>query len=223
MQNPTRDEMITVALGLVRDRGVAGLSIRRLAAELGCPASALYQYIANKDELLTLLWDEVIGTVELPAPSQDNWRQTVIDAATAIRRALLPYVPLYDAMRERPMAGAHTIRFYERGLGIFTEAGFDLDDVQPLWDMLIDLVLAFVSYERAWIEHRSEVGVEDQEISEFYRGLFEDLPPEEYPYFRALGGRFKLKSRDMAGWFDRAVVLMVDGIAAQHPSVRASD
>jgi AcrR family transcriptional regulator len=215
--------MITVALGLVRDRGVAGLSIRRLATELGCPASALYQYVASKDELLTLLWDEVIGTVELPAPTQDDWRQTILDAAQAIRRSLWQYVSLYDVMRERPMAGPHTVRFYERGLGIFTEAGFDLDDIQPSWDMLIDLVLAFVSYERAWIEHRSHLDVDDQEIAEFYKGLFEDLPPEEYPYFRALGGRFKLKSRDMGGWFDRAIVLMVDGIAAQHPSVRASD
>lgn len=215
--------MITVALGLVRDRGVAGLSIRRLAAELGCSVSTLYQYVANKDELLTLLWDEVIGTVELPEPSSENWRQTILDAAAAIRRSLRQYISLYDVMREQPMAGPHTIRFYERGLGIFTEAGFDLDDIQPLWDMLIDLVLAFVSYERAWIEHRAAVRVEDQEIAAFYKGLFEDLPPEEYPYFRALVGRFKLKPRDMAGWYDRAIVLMVDGIAAQHPTVRASD
>ncbi|WP_460514812.1 TetR/AcrR family transcriptional regulator C-terminal domain-containing protein [Flindersiella endophytica] len=222
MENPTRDEMITVALGLVRDRGVAGVSVRRLATALDCPASALYQFVANKDELLTLLWDEVIGTVGLPQPSQEHWRQTIVDAAQAIRRSLLPYVSLYDVMRERPMAGTHTVRFYERGLGIFTEAGFDLDDIQPLWDMLIDLVLAFVSYERAWIEHRSDVQVDDREIAEFYKGLFEDLPPEEYPYFRALGGRFKLKSRDMDGWFDRAIVLLVDGIAAQHPTVRAS-
>jgi len=37
------------------DRGAAGLSLRAIARDLGMVSSAVYRYVASRDELLTLL------------------------------------------------------------------------------------------------------------------------------------------------------------------------
>jgi len=44
-----------VARRLLAERGVAGLSLREVAREMGLVSSALYRYFANRDELLTAL------------------------------------------------------------------------------------------------------------------------------------------------------------------------
>jgi AcrR family transcriptional regulator len=44
-----------VAQRLIAERGVAGLSLREVAREMGLVSSALYRYYASRDELLTAL------------------------------------------------------------------------------------------------------------------------------------------------------------------------
>lgn len=47
--------LIEVSAKLLDEHGVPGLSLREVARELGVVSSAVYRYVANRDELLTLL------------------------------------------------------------------------------------------------------------------------------------------------------------------------
>lgn len=65
---------------LVRD-GAAGLSLRSVARELGMVSSAVYRYVASRDELLTLLiveaYTELAHALEKAAAGRDGrgrWR-----------------------------------------------------------------------------------------------------------------------------------------------------
>jgi AcrR family transcriptional regulator len=69
----SRDEIVAASLRLARGRGLARLTMRRLADELGTAPSTLYYHIAGKHDLMTLLRDAVLDTVELPDPGAGDW------------------------------------------------------------------------------------------------------------------------------------------------------
>src|SRR5262249_31947220 len=55
-----RDGVVRVALRLLDEWGLDGLSLRRLAAELGVKAPALYWYFESKQELLDEMADAML-------------------------------------------------------------------------------------------------------------------------------------------------------------------
>ncbi|KAA0111568.1 TetR/AcrR family transcriptional regulator [Mycolicibacterium sp. P9-22] len=75
---------------LVTD-GAAGLSLRAVAREIGLVSSAVYRYVASRDDLLTLLlvdaYTELADTVEAAAESASgDWASRLVVMAHAARR-----------------------------------------------------------------------------------------------------------------------------------------
>jgi AcrR family transcriptional regulator len=68
-RRPTRRTALTIeaivaaAIEVLDEAGVVGLSMRRVADQLGTGASSLYAHVTGKDELLELVFDELIGQV----------------------------------------------------------------------------------------------------------------------------------------------------------------
>ena len=59
----SREQIVRAAIELLDAEGAAGLSMRRLGTKLGSGATSLYWHVANKDELLELAVDEVLGEI----------------------------------------------------------------------------------------------------------------------------------------------------------------
>ncbi|WP_324192673.1 TetR/AcrR family transcriptional regulator [Nocardia transvalensis] len=62
----SREQIVATALDIVAREGGDALSMRRVADALGCAPMSLYRHVRDKDELLVLLLDQVVG--ELPRP-----------------------------------------------------------------------------------------------------------------------------------------------------------
>ncbi len=58
------------------DHGAAGLSLRAIARDLGMVSSAVYRYVASRDELLTLLLVDAYSEL---ADTADRARDAVAD------------------------------------------------------------------------------------------------------------------------------------------------
>ncbi|WP_066367112.1 GntR family transcriptional regulator [Herbidospora mongoliensis] len=69
-----RKQVLRAAVAIADVEGLDAVSMRRLAAELGVGPMSLYRHVANKDELVTQMTDEVFGETELPVPGPDGWR-----------------------------------------------------------------------------------------------------------------------------------------------------
>ncbi|HWH26068.1 MAG TPA: TetR family transcriptional regulator [Pseudolysinimonas sp.] len=86
-----RESVITAALALLDEHGLAELTMRRLAAALDVQPSALYWHVTNKQTLLAALADRILGHAR-PSPAEDvDWRTAAAAEAAAIRDALLAY------------------------------------------------------------------------------------------------------------------------------------
>src|SRR3954447_19587690 len=84
----TRELIVDAALALLERDGLQGLSMRRLAQELGSGAASLYWHVGDKEELLSLLLDRIVGEAQVPEPDPENWQGTVKELARASRRLL---------------------------------------------------------------------------------------------------------------------------------------
>lgn len=83
-------DVVSTALRVLDDHGLADLTMRRLAAELDVRPSALYHHVASKQALLAAVADEILrrGARDLPV---GDWRTRHHAAATTLRDALLAY------------------------------------------------------------------------------------------------------------------------------------
>jgi AcrR family transcriptional regulator len=119
-----REQIVKAAIELLDAEGLAGLSMRRLGAKLGSGATSLYWYVANKDELLELALDEVMGEVYLPEVDDTSWRTACTIFATAMRAMLLrhPWVPSLFGVR--PNIGPNSMRLSDRAIAVLVKAGF---------------------------------------------------------------------------------------------------
>src|SRR5689334_23235283 len=70
----SREVILETALRLLDADGLEGVSMRRVADELGTGPASLYAHVANKEELLELLHDRVLAEVELPEPDPEHWQ-----------------------------------------------------------------------------------------------------------------------------------------------------
>ncbi len=79
-----REEIVEAAFSMLREGGLGGLSMRRLADELGVHAGALYYHVANKQELLVAVAGRILGGDDAANATEDPRR-----AAADLRGALL--------------------------------------------------------------------------------------------------------------------------------------
>jgi DNA-binding transcriptional regulator YhcF (GntR family) len=76
---PDRDRVIRAAVTVADAEGLTGLSMRRLAAEVGIPTMSLYRYVVDKEELILYMLEAVFVSNPPPdlTPATDGWRACV--------------------------------------------------------------------------------------------------------------------------------------------------
>lgn len=78
--SPDRDLVVRTAVTIADAEGLTGLSMRRLAGELGIPTMSVYRHVADKEELVLLMMDRVMALNPPPPhldPDHDGWRACV--------------------------------------------------------------------------------------------------------------------------------------------------
>ena len=84
-----RERIATTAREMIDEVGVEKLTMRAVAGRLDVSAMALYHHVEDKDELLRLVGDDVLGRIELPDPDSGHWREVFISISMAAVDALL--------------------------------------------------------------------------------------------------------------------------------------
>src|SRR3954454_16382861 len=90
----TREQVVEAAIRLADAEGLAAVTMRRIATELGAGAMSLYTYVPDKDRLLDLMVDEVGGAAR-PVRITGDWRADVVALAGSQREVMLahPWLP----------------------------------------------------------------------------------------------------------------------------------
>lgn len=126
---------ITGAAVRVADRaGLAGVSMRQVAAELGTGAGSLYRYLDNRDDLLDLMADHVCAEYELGGPSGD-WLADLVAVGLQARGICRRHPWLAELMLTRPVVGPNGVEVTEHVLAVLA------DHPAPDGDKLVALAM----------------------------------------------------------------------------------
>jgi AcrR family transcriptional regulator len=119
----TRDRAVRVAVALADAGGIASLSMRKLARELGVEAMSLYYHVKNKDELLDGMVELVYGEIVLPSIGA-GWKATMRERAESVREVLGRHPWAISMVDERTTQG--TMRHLDTSIGVLRDAGFSV-------------------------------------------------------------------------------------------------
>ncbi|MFF4169762.1 TetR/AcrR family transcriptional regulator [Streptomyces sp. NPDC001744] len=85
-----RDRIVVAAIRMLDEEGLTGLSMRKLASELGVTAMSLYWYVDTKDDIIEYAVDTAYGEIDLAAvDAAGGWRDRIRVLALAYRRMLV--------------------------------------------------------------------------------------------------------------------------------------
>ncbi|MEV4262289.1 TetR/AcrR family transcriptional regulator [Kribbella sp. NPDC049584] len=135
----TVDQIVTAALRVADTDGLAAMSMRRVADDLGVGAMTLYRYFPGKGELLDVMLDTVYG--ELPRRDvPGEWRAKLDEVARENRELYLRHPWMLQVAISRPPLGPNVMAKYEWELGAVE--GIGLSDVEM--DATVALVNGYV-------------------------------------------------------------------------------
>jgi AcrR family transcriptional regulator len=117
----SREKIATAAIRLADAHGLDGLSVRKIAKELGVGPMRLYDYVTNRAELLDLMIDSVYAQIAAVA-GHAEWRATVLAVAHATRGAALEHEWFSDLLGGRPHLGPHALAVGETTAAALSQA-----------------------------------------------------------------------------------------------------
>ena len=177
-------QIVQAALGLLDEVGFDGLTMRSLAKKLGIKAASLYWHVRGKQDLLSLLAEEICAPMREPDRTLP-WHNQLEVLGNEYRQVLLAH---RDAARVLASSGApsgpYRLRLTEIVLRTLLDAGFGHKDAVYAGFLLNDYVVMFVSEEMQYANAEAERRSEDS--SSGVQNWVEALPPNEYPSVVAL-------------------------------------
>jgi AcrR family transcriptional regulator len=118
--------VLQTAVALADERGLAELTMRKLAKELGVEAMSLYNHVASKGDLLDGMIERVFSEIEPPSAGGD-WKAELRKRATSTRAALLRHRWAVGEMEGRTSHGPSGMRVHDAVLGCLRAAGFSIE------------------------------------------------------------------------------------------------
>lgn len=214
------ERIAAAAIGIADREGLAALSMRRVADEVGVTAMSLYTYVPSKAELVDVMLDTVLG--ELPLDDADSagggWRVELEHLARRNRDAYLRHPWLLQVATGRPVLGPNLIAKYDHELRAVD--GIGLTDVEM--DLVVGLVGDYVhgavrgQIEAATAQQRT--GLTDDEWWAQWAPLLEKVfDAERYPVAARVGaasGAEYNAPADPARSFEFGLARVLDGIEA---------
>lgn len=186
-RRPLSQELIVdTAMRILDAEGLDALSMRRVAVELRTGPASLYAHVANKDELLELMIDRIVGEMEIPAPDADRWQEQIVESALAAHRVWTRHPGIARAALANIPVGPNSLRYSEAILSIL-RAG-RVPDRPAGWfiDRLSLYVLADAFEESLHRERGRETEEDAREYYEQIRAYFESLPRDRFPVIASM-------------------------------------
>jgi AcrR family transcriptional regulator len=101
---------------LADTRGLAAVSMRTVAAEMGVASMALYRYVQSKHELLLMMVDEALGPPVASATQSGGWRDRLAAWAYAYRDRLQAHPWVMAVPVAEPPILPYQVQWTEPGL-----------------------------------------------------------------------------------------------------------
>lgn len=225
------ERIVAAAIAIADREGLAALSMRRVADEVGVTAMSLYTYVPGKAELIDVMLDTVLGELPLDAdadadagadPDADTaaagWRRRLERVAREKRDAYLRHPWLLQVATGRPVLGPNLIARYDHELRAVDGIGLTDVEMDLIISLVGDYVHGAVRGQLEAVQARQRTGMTDDEWWEQWAPLLEKVfDPTRFPVAARVGaaaGSEYNAPADPARSFEFGLARLLDGIEA---------
>jgi AcrR family transcriptional regulator len=207
----SRERVLRAAVAVADATGLGSLTMRSLAQELGVTPMSLYHHVANKEEILDGIVDQVFSEIELPSPSGE-WRSEIQRRAHSARRVLRCHPWAVALMESRRNPGPATLRHHGAILGTLRRAGFSVVMTAHAYALLDAYLYGFALQEAALPFKGPDSAAE---VAEPMMAAF---PVGEYPHLVELATTHVLQpGYDFGDEFEFGLGLILDALTRSIP------
>ncbi|MFE0173954.1 TetR/AcrR family transcriptional regulator [Streptomyces sp. NPDC059002] len=207
----SRDRIVDTARALVDAEGLAAVSTRRLAAELGVSGPSLYNHFRTKDQILEAVADSVSAQVDLSMFDADDaadardWRTALHDWAVSYRAALKLHPNIVPVLASGPGRRPAGLRLADAMFGAMVDAGWPAAQATSIGALMRYFIMGSA-------------------LGSFAGGFVDDetaYDPADYPH---LGQAHLLAERQEVideRAFEAGLRALLDGLALQYEQLTA--
>lgn len=205
----TRADIAAAAVRIADAEGLDGVSMRRVAAELGCGTMSLYNYVPRKEDLYELMIDAIGAEHEIREPSGD-WRADMLRNAMETRGIMHRHTWVPRLMSGVYGFSPNSLRYLEHCLECLEPLDLPYATKTELVALLNGVVTTYTANEIATAERtRSMPWSEEEENAVRIAYLGSQVATGAYP---RLAAAFMEQSGpiDLEGVFRRALERVLD-------------
>jgi AcrR family transcriptional regulator len=139
----SRGEIVDAAIAVADAEGAAAISMRRIAQVLRSGTMSLYWHVDNKEHLLDLMLDTVLGETTVPEGATD-WRPALRAIACSERAILHRHRWVMDFIGGRPPLGPHVVLNLERSMAALDSLKLDTATIMDVLGTISTYVVGSV-------------------------------------------------------------------------------
>ncbi len=201
-----KQRLIKGAVTLADTKGIASLTMRNLAQELGVKPMALYHHVAGKEEVIDGMVDTVFREIDLP-PQNHAWMEAIRQRNRSARTVLLRHPWAVNLMEARSAPGPATLSHHDAVIGCFRKAGFSIEMSAHAYSLVDSYLYGFVLTE---VNLPFDSAETTHEVTE---AIMEQFPTDDYPHLTELAVEHVLQpGYNYGDEFDFGLELILEGL-----------
>ena len=142
----SRERVLKAGLGILDRDGQAGLTLRRLAKQLGVSPMALYNHVRDKSDLFYGIAELVIDGVQYQSDS-DDWREQIRACFRELRRACLAHPGVVGLVETADVLPVSVFRPMEITVAALRRTGLGPRDSLAAFFLLMNFTMGQVAYQ----------------------------------------------------------------------------
>ena len=209
-----RERVIEAAVRLADAHGIEALTMRRLAQELGVEAMSVYYHVANKDDILDGIVQEVLEQCELPEPG-DEWKAAIRRTAISTHEVLVRHPWAANLILAGAGTGVVRLRYMDGILGVLRRAGFSAEMTDHAYHAIDSHIMGFTLWQVGM-----NLGTEES-LKEMAAQFLAQLPVADFPYLAEhIEQHLQTRVADDVSEFEFGLGLILDGLERLLPAAR---
>lgn len=120
------DAIVAAGLAIASRPGTHAVTVRELGTQLGADPTAIYRHVRNKDGLVQVLLDRIVGiATERVTTTPDDWREFLRQSAEQMIAVYVEYPAIGAEAVRLSSDGVNELRVVDNVLSAFAHAGLD--------------------------------------------------------------------------------------------------
>ena len=197
----TDDQLTGAALAVIDRDGLAALTMRAMAKELGMATMGLYRYVSDREALEVLVVDRIFRSVECTLPDV-SWQDRIRLLLDRIRTAVAKHPAVVPLVLRHRQASTGSLQAIETMLAALSDGGLTGVDRVIAQRTLIGFLLGFLQNEH----YAALSGPGTISMAE--------LSPQQFPHLAETAALARTVAADTE--FHRGLDIVLRGLSGQH-------